>query len=52
MNPNIPRLINYINYYKNFNLVIICIESLICFTCLLLLIIFSILYLINSSGNP
>ena len=47
-----PRLINYINYYKNFNLVIICIESLICFTCLLLLIIFSILYLINSSGNP
>ena len=47
-----PKLSNYINYYKNFNLLIICIETLICLTCLLLLIIFSFYYIITSSGNP
>jgi hypothetical protein len=46
-----PRLSNYINYYKNFNLIIIIIEAIICIICLFLLIIFSLWYICNISGN-
>lgn len=42
-----PRLKKIINFYKKSSILYIVIESLICFSCLLLLIIFSILYILK-----
>jgi hypothetical protein len=39
-----PKLKKLINFYKKSSILYVIIESLICFSCLLLLIIFSILY--------
>jgi len=42
-----PRFKKIINYYKKSSILYVVIESLICFSCLLLLIIFSILYVLK-----
>nr|YP_004376371.1 hyp9 [Moniliophthora roreri]ADO51592.1 hyp9 [Moniliophthora roreri] len=40
-----PRLSKFINRYKNFTLIFFIIEFVLCFICLLLLIIFSLLFI-------
>jgi hypothetical protein len=42
-----PKFARFINYYKNINLVFLSVEILLCFICLILLIFFSLLYLIK-----
>jgi hypothetical protein len=42
-----PKFARLINYYKNINLIFLSIEILLCFICLILLIFFSLLYLIK-----
>ena len=46
-----PKLIRYINYYKKSSLVYIGIEVLFCLTCLLLLVIFSLLIVYSGINN-
>jgi putative copper export protein len=40
-----PRLNNFINRYKNISLIYLSIEILLCLFCLILLVIFSLLYI-------
>lgn len=42
-----PRLKNLINYYKKSSLFFVIIEGIICISCLLLLIFFSIMYVLS-----
>ena len=42
-----PRLEKIVNYYKVSSLVFVSIEVILCFTCLLLLVIFSLLFIIK-----
>jgi hypothetical protein len=42
-----PRLKNLINYYKKSSLFFVIIEGIICLSCLLLLVFFSIIYVLS-----
>jgi hypothetical protein len=42
-----PRLKTLINYYKKSSLVFVIIEGIICLSCLLLLILFSLMYVLS-----
>jgi len=42
-----PKFARLINYYKKVNLVFLSIEILLCFICLILLIFFSLLYMVK-----
>lgn len=42
-----PKFARLINYYKNINLVFLSIEILLCFICLILLIFFSLLFIVK-----
>ena len=42
-----PRFAKYINYYKKVNLIFLSIEILLCFICLILIIFFSLLFIIK-----
>lgn len=42
-----PKFTRLINYYKNINLVFLSIEILLCFICLILLIFFSLLFIVK-----
>jgi hypothetical protein len=42
-----PKFARFINYYKNVNLVFLSIEILLCFICLILLIFFSLLFILK-----
>lgn len=44
-----PKLTKIINYYKKSSLIYLSIEVLLCFTCLFLLVLFSLLYLISGT---
>jgi hypothetical protein len=39
-----PRLKPFINFYKNTNIILIIVESILCLICLLLMLIFSFLF--------
>lgn len=42
-----PKFARLINYYKKVNLVFLSIEILLCFICLILLILFSLLFIVK-----
>lgn len=46
-----PKLNKFINYYKKTTLVYVTIEIILCLTCLLLLVFFSILYIYSGTGK-
>jgi|SRR5882724_8702264 len=46
-----PKLRKFINYYKKSSLFYVTIEALLCLTCLLLLVVFSLLYVYSGIKN-
>jgi len=46
-----PKIIKFINYYKKSSLFYVTIEALLCLTCLLLLVVFSLLIVYSGINN-
>ncbi len=44
-----PRLSKFIDRYKKFSLIYFCVDVLLCFVCLFLLVIFSLVFILKSN---